>query len=798
MDRQVPISPSHDPIYLCILGDLFTSPQSDLIGKAFEFAPEAIIVLDSNNNIVLANSSVSEIYGIKTPSGKKCWEVFQSGLKSCDRPSHQCWLKKTFETGQNIRTITPQTLKDGTTRQVAISASPIFDAESNVNNVVVILRDVTSELECHELKEDFIEQQHLYEHAPEGLFAINAEGTITKVNDTWLNLFGYTRDEAVNAINMCELTAQDQKTLCGQALGNLTNGIKMQCAEMEWARKDGSTFWSRARAIPITIPNNNSSIAIISLRDIADSVEEEELLGQSTRFTRALLDSIGEGVLIMDTDFRIVETNRKFLEIAQRQADEVLGEYCYKISHNSDIPCWERTNEEHVCPTKIAIETGKTASAIHIHKDTKKRNHYIELKAFPLKDDSGKVFQVIETHTDITDKKNLEDRLQQSEKMESIGTMAGGIAHDFNNILTPIIGNAELALVGMSQEDPLYDEFKEIKSSAERAAELIRHILAFSRRQILEKKAVNLSDIVRNLSKMLTRVIHENVVLETDLADDLWNISADPTQLEQIIVNLSVNARDAMPNGGKIIIETKNIQNLDTICHTCGEPLSGSYVVLMISDNGTGIDTETMSHIFDPFFTTKKQGQGTGMGLSTVLGIMHQHDGHINLYSEVGLGTTFKVYFPLHASTDDDIDGHDVKHEKEKNLNGTETILLVDDDSSVQRMLSRIMLKFGYTVLTASNGEEALNIFKQNMNDIDLLLTDIVMPGMGGRVLMEEIQAIRPDIQTLFMSGYSLNAVHHKYILEKGIEYIQKPPVMKEFLTKIRTILDTAKGNKLP
>ncbi len=795
MNHTHPENSSHDTLYLCILEDFFTPAREELVEKVFEFAPEAIMVLDRNSHIVMANDAAATLYNDKKACGKKCWEVFQSGTNSCDKPADLCWLKKTFATGKTIRSVIPQSLKNGQTKHVAVSASPILDAENKVQSVVVILRDVSSDFECQEIRHDFIQQRQLYEQAPEGLFAINAKGTITKVNETWLKLFGYSRDEVVNRLHVCDLTAHGQKNLCCQAVANLTTGTKMQCAEMEWTRRDGSTFWSRARALPITLPNNNGSVGLISIRDIADDTTEDEMLGQSTRFTRALLNSMGEGVLILDTDFRIVETNKKFLEISQLQSDDVIGQHCYKISHNSDVPCWEIDHGgSHECPTRTALEKGLITSSIHVHTDARKRKHYVEVKAFPLKNETGKVFQVIETHTDITEKKSMEERLQQAEKMEAIGTMAGGIAHDFNNILTPIIGNAELALDVMSADDPWHDEFKEIKYAAERAAELVRHILAFSRRQVLEKKRVNMSAVVQNLAKMLTRVIHENVSLETDLARDLWDISADPTQLEQIIINLSVNARDAMPNGGKLLIETRNIHGLDTICHTCGEPMFGSYALLMVSDNGTGIDDKIMPHIFDPFFTTKKLGEGTGMGLSTVLGIMHQHEGHINVYSELGLGTTFKVYFPkLNTQYNGEADEKSALPEKEKTRLSTKTILLVDDDFSVQRMLARILSKFGYTVLSAADGEEALTIFQEKMDTIDLVLTDIVMPGMGGRVLMEEIHAIRPDVPALFMSGYSLNAVHHKYILDKGIAYIQKPPTMEELLKKVREVLASSK-----
>ncbi len=794
MDRQSQSNHSQDEICLCIEQIFLSTQEKVLYKELFEAANEAIMVFDREMEVVLANEVAAKIYGKKSvSSARKCWEVFHAGAASCDKPEYDCWLRRVIKTGKSLRTVTAQSLGDGQTIQVAVSASPLLGAGGMVSNVVVILRDVSLEAECQKIKDAYIEQQQLCDRAPEGIFAINGEGVISGVNERWLAFFGYRRDEVIGKLGMCEVVAQDQKPLCDLALQNLKNGLNVQCAEMEFVRKDGSTFWSRAKGMPAEGGDSSQALGIISIREISDTALEVEKLGESTRFTKALLDSMGEGVVVLDTDYRIVETNKRFMEISKKGSEDIIGEYCYRVSHNSDVPCWLADEGEHECPSKIAIETGKPATFVHIHYDDRKKKHFVEVRAFPLKNDKGEVFQVIETHTDITERKNLEDRLLQAQKMESLGTMAGGIAHDLNNILTPIIGNAELALATISANNPLHDFFVEIHSAAGRAAALVRHILAFSRRQLLDKKILSLNPIVQNLYGMLKRVIHEDIQLELCLEEGLWKICADQLQVEQIIINLAVNARDAMPLGGKLLIETQNSVKVDTVCHTCGDPLVGSYVLLMVSDSGVGIDPKIINYIFDPFFTTKELGKGTGMGLSTIMGIMHQHNGHVNVYSEPGLGSIFKVYFPKHEDSPADEAAGPCGCSQSGLAKGSETILVVDDDTSVRNMVARILERFGYAVLLAANGEKALEIFERNRDRIALVLTDIVMPGMGGMALMERIDEIRAGVPVIFMSGYSLNAIHNKFVLKKGVVCLPKPPSIDELLVKVRETIDKAR-----
>jgi len=386
------------------------------------------------------------------------------------------------------------------------------------------------------------------------------------------------------------------------------------------------------------------------------------------------------------------------------------------------------------------------------------------------------------------EKKELEANLQQAQKMEAIGTLAGGVAHDFNNILTTIIGNASLALMEIGKDDPLREQIEEIKIAGERAASLTRQLLAFSRKQVFQPVILNLNSVTTNLEKMLRRLIGEDVELETLLEPDLGEVEADPGQIEQVIMNLVVNARDAMPQGGKLTIETANVALDEDYFsdHGVRNP-PGPYVMISVSDIGSGMDKETQSHIFEPFFTTKERERGTGLGLSTVYGIVKQSGGFIWAYSEPGQGTTFKVYLPK-AAGDERLDKKETTPVDD--LTGSETVLIVEDDDRILNLARKILQLRGYTVLAAENGEEALKVSEGHEDPIHLLLTDVVMPVMSGRELAERLQPMRPEIKVIYMSGYTDNAIVHHGVLAPGVNFLEKPFTLESLAKKVRETLD--------
>ncbi|MBN1290387.1 MAG: response regulator [Candidatus Latescibacteria bacterium] len=405
----------------------------------------------------------------------------------------------------------------------------------------------------------------------------------------------------------------------------------------------------------------------------------------------------------------------------------------------------------------------------------------------PLKDSKGEITGAISVSVDITDKKRLEIQFLQAQKMETVGRLAGGVAHDFNNILTVITGNAEIALMSLSPDNQLYSDISVIRSSAHRAANLIRQLLAFSRRQIIKPVILNLNTTLLDMDKMLRRLIGEDIEYVTLPADNLWNVNIDPGQIEQVLTNLIVNARDAMPMGGKLTIETANV-TLDKKyieLHRYVEP--GEYVMLAVSDNGEGMDEEIKTHIFEPFYTTKEVGKGTGLGLSTCYGIVKQNKGNIWVYSEPGHGTTIKVYLPkVHEK-----EATSINAEKLNELPvGAGNILVVEDESMVRHMVVRTLEGKGYTVFRASNGEEALRIIKnEKISKIDLLITDVIMPIMGGKELFTKLSVNFPDIKVLYMSGYTDDSIVHHGVLESGLAFLQKPFSPSVMVRKVQHIL---------
>jgi two-component system, cell cycle sensor histidine kinase and response regulator CckA len=391
--------------------------------------------------------------------------------------------------------------------------------------------------------------------------------------------------------------------------------------------------------------------------------------------------------------------------------------------------------------------------------------------------------------TDTTERRALESQLRQSQKLESIGQLAGGIAHDFNNLLTVISGYSEISLNRTEAGSDLRRYIEEIIRASDRATSLTQQLLAFSRRQVLQPRVIDLSSVVADISTMLSRLIGESISLVTVLDPAVGMVLADPGQIQQVLMNLAVNARDAMPNGGKLTIETTNVVLEESYTRNHVGVSAGPYVMLAVSDTGTGIAAETLDHIFEPFFTTKEKGKGTGLGLAMVYGIVKQSGGHIWVYSEINHGTTFKIYLPLVVS--EEINATPQAPPLPSRSMGTETILLVEDEPAVQTLLLQVLQGEGYSVLTASDGQEALDLCRSYKDPIHLVITDVIMPGITGPQLVEQMSATCAGVKVLFMSGYTDNAVVHYGVLASGFAFLQKPFTPEAVATKVREILDS-------
>jgi len=430
----------------------------------------------------------------------------------------------------------------------------------------------------------------------------------------------------------------------------------------------------------------------------------------------------------------------------------------------------------------IRNRKGKAMQMIGLCMDVTARKHAEEL----LQKQHDELEKRVKERT--AESKNLEAQLLQSQKLEAVGQLAGGIAHDFNNLLTAIIGYSQLSLYRLSPDDSLRSNLEEIKKAGDRAASLTRQLLAFSRKQVMQPKVFDLNLVIADLERMLRRMIAEDIEIRTMLQEELGNVRADPGQIEQVILNLAVNGRDAMPFGGKLTIETTNVYLDEAFAQQHLAVVPGAYVMLAVSDTGMGMDAETQQHIFEPFFTTKEVSKGTGLGLSTVYGIVKQSGGNIWVYSEAGKGTTVKIYLPR-------VDEGAEEYKRPVTLTvlpeGNETILLVEDDEMVRRLARDVLKTSGYQVLEAASGSVARQICEQNKEVIHLLLTDVVMPEMSGREVVNRLLPLHPEMRVLYMSGYAENSIVHHGVLDEGISFIAKPFSPQALTLKVREILDS-------
>ncbi|MEW6109003.1 MAG: ATP-binding protein [Nitrospirota bacterium] len=487
-------------------------------------------------------------------------------------------------------------------------------------------------------------------------------------------------------------------------------------------------------------------------------------------------DTINDAITIHDNDFNIVRANKAAERILGLSFLKILSQKCFQSYHGTDCP-------PEGCPSCQTLKTGKPSTTEIFEPNL---NKYLEIKAIPRFDKDNNITGLIHIVRDITEQKKLEDQFRHAQKMEAVGTLAGGIAHDFNNILNVIIGYGDIIQRSLGEDNALKAHIGEVLTAAERAANLTHGLLAFSRKQIIDTRPVNVNDIVNGVKKILSRIIGEDIDFSSRIYEKEIIIKADYSQIEQVLMNLATNARDAMPDGGLFIIETGLVELDNNFIQAHGYGYPGLYALISVTDTGIGMDAKTKEKIFEPFFTTKEFGKGTGLGLATAYGIIKQHNGYINIYSEVGEGTTFKIYLPAIESKAEDVESA-VSHPVQ---GGSEIILAAEDDEAVRKLSRSVLEQFGYRVIIAEDGEDALNKFMENKDRIQLLLLDIIMPKKNGKEVYEEIRKVSPGIKTLFISGYTADLLHKKGILDEGINFISKPVSVNELLTKVREVLD--------
>lgn len=514
-----------------------------------------------------------------------------------------------------------------------------------------------------------------------------------------------------------------------------------------------------------------------TVQDINERKRAEEALRESKNFLQNVFDAIHDGICIIDQDLNVVRINKGIDRLFGSKGAPV-GQKCYTFFHQGTAPCAS-------CPALRTLETRRGQTEILPFGAAGQPHGWIEVSTYPLQDARGNISGVIAYIKDITARKRLEEQLLQSQKMEAVGRLAGGVAHDFNNMLTVITGCSDFLLNHLTGQDLLRHEVEEIQRAAQRATSLTRQLLAFSRKQMLQPQILDLNSVVASMNTMLLRIIGEDIHLVTDLEPRLGSVTADPGQIGQVILNLAVNARDAMPQGGRLTIETANVQVDGDIGGQLDIP-SGFYSLLTISDTGIGIGPEAQAKIFEPFYTTKDSDKGTGLGLSTVYGIITQSGGYIRLASATGQGATFKIYLPQVAVPQLEAI---VAQSQPVSLQGWETILLVEDEDLVREVTRRILERYGYTVLLAGDGHEALRLTEKYSGPLHLLLTDVIMPGMSGRQLAEHLASRHRQIKVLYMSGYMEDAIGDHGTLPPGIVFIQKPFKHFELALKVREVL---------
>ena len=745
---------------------------------------DGVIATDAEGRVELMNSTAEALTG---------W----SAAEARQRPLEEVFPIRNEQTGQAVENPVRRVLRegkvvglanhtvllsrDGTPRPIADSGAPIREEGGRTSGAVLVFRDQTMERAA---------QRKL----------LDSEARFRSLFEHMLNGFAYCRmlyeegrpvDFIYLDVNDAFQTLTGLKGAVGRRVSELIPGIREADPQLFevygrvalTGRPESFETYVHALemwfSISVYSPQKEHFVAVFDV--ITERKRAEDALRKSEERFRTTLESMMEGCQIIGPDWRYLYLNPIAAEQARRPREELLGrtmQECFPGIEDTALfavlgRCLaEKTSE--VLENEFAYPGGSSS--------------WFQLAVQPVPEGLFILSIDISEHKRAEEEKErLQAQLAQSQKLESVGRLAGGVAHDFNNMLTVILGFAEHALGKLLTQDPLHRDLTEIRAAARRSAEVVSQLLAFSRRQTIAPKVLSLHDYLRGLETLLRRILGEDIDLRVALAADLWPVSLDPSQLEQAVANLAINSRDAMPDGGTLTIETANVSFDPAYCDQHPGFLPGDYVLLAVSDNGSGMDKDTLARAFEPFFTTKPEGRGTGLGLSTVYGIVKQNGGFINMYSEPGSGTTAKLYFRRYlGKPESEVEGTPAAAP----AGGRETILLVEDEDQVRELAVLALEPLGYTVLAARGQQEALAFCDSHQGDIHLLLSDVVLPGLNGKELQARISERKPGIKVLFMSGYTANAIAHRGVLDKGVQFLQKPFSLEALVRKVREVLD--------
>jgi PAS domain S-box-containing protein len=673
--------------------------------------------------------------------------------------------------------------KDGSEIFVLLCLSPL-NHDDFESGVVATLFDITEKkLAEKELRANQGLLQSIFESSPSGITML-VNRVFTKVNTAMCHITGYTENELCgNPTRMLYFNDNDYNRV-----GLIYSALEKKSSEIvetRFRRKDGTEINVLISLNTINQQNVNLGVVAIVL-DITQIKKTELALKKNENLMQSIFNASPAGITLLDNR-KLTMANDELCKITGYTKDEIIGKNA-RMFYFDD----EEYNRIGKLFNQIKDSGLVITEALFRKKDGSAINVLISFNALDKIDSSA---GIVSTLLDITglkkiehEKQKLEEMLLHSQKLESMGRLAGGIAHDFNNMLTAILGNADLAKEYISESNNAYPKLEIIQNAAMSAANLTKQLLAFSRKQVIEPKFMNLNDVINNVQKMIVTLLGENIKLSIVSDNNLSQIKADPGQIEQIILNLSVNARDAMPNGGNLIIETRNTSLDEEYSKSHLNVAPGSYVMLAMSDTGIGMSKETISHCFEPFYTTKEKGKGTGLGLSTVYGIINQSGGTIEVYSETGKGTVFKLYFPIAHHFNN---SNESKPENTGIIRGNETILIAEDNEFVLQFSLTVLMKAGYNVMSATTGENAISIALNYKEKIHLLITDVILPGINGKETSEKMKLIHKETKTLYNSGYTAEVIDKQGILDSGINFISKPYTAKQLLLKVREILDS-------